>query len=427
MAVPAVAEPVFVLGPLRSGASLLAWSLSLHPRLMAVPDGTSIGRIAAGLCAAVADGPQAQRWPMTLPGSDAVCVALGDALNEVVLRGPAGIEGGAAALGGGATRWCDATPAHALHVLSLLRLFPRLKFIHVARDVRATVGAMVDRQLGKIDAQVLTLPEAEQHWLETTRACLLAERALGADLVLRVQRDELIARPEATLRRCLDFLGEAFDTACLWPLKEYPADEQEVEPPRRRVGRWTPSDEARALSRRLVKGQQWPRLSAWRARNALAAMSQNTDSATGPTRPSGDRREATGALQQLVVSAVPAGTSAIVISRGDPARVALPGRTGWHFPQTDGGVYAGHHPATGADAIAHLEALRGRGAAYLVIPADEAWWLEHYTDFAQHLCDRYPVVAFQEDTGIVIALQEGSAGLARWHVGVRRGLAVEMS
>ena len=30
----------------------------------------------------------------------------------------------------------------------------------------------------------------------------------------------------------------------------------------------------------------------------------------------------------------------------------------WHFPQTADGVYAGHYPATGEAAIAHLESLR---------------------------------------------------------------------
>jgi len=34
------------------------------------------------------------------------------------------------------------------------------------------------------------------------------------------------------------------------------------------------------------------------------------------------------------------------------------GRTGLHFPQVENGVYAGHHPADGDEAIAHLEQLR---------------------------------------------------------------------
>ena len=56
-----------------------------------------------------------------------------------------------------------------------------------------------------------------------------------------------------------------------------------------------------------------------------------------------------------------------------------------HFPQTDDGTYAGHHPADSSDAISHLESLRGKGARFFVIPATSGWWLEHYADLARHL------------------------------------------
>jgi hypothetical protein len=60
---------------------------------------------------------------------------------------------------------------------------------------------------------------------------------------------------------------------------------------------------------------------------------------------------------------LPAGSVVAVASKGDDGLVRFDGRTGWHFPQTPAGVYAGHHPAE--DAVAgHLEDLRRRGARY---------------------------------------------------------------
>ena len=42
------------------------------------------------------------------------------------------------------------------------------------------------------------------------------------------------------------------------------------------------------------------------------------------------------------------------------------------------GTYAGHHPADSAEAIAHLEALRAKGAEYIVFPQTALWWLDYY-------------------------------------------------
>jgi hypothetical protein len=90
---------------------------------------------------------------------------------------------------------------------------------------------------------------------------------------------------------------------------------------------------------------------------------------------------------------VPQGATVLVISKGDSALVDLPNRRGWHFPQTEHGAYAGQHPASSAEAIERLEALRTQGAQYLVIPATSRWWLDYYTEFRDHLetyCARQP-------------------------------------
>ncbi len=103
---------------------------------------------------------------------------------------------------------------------------------------------------------------------------------------------------------------------------------------------------------------------------------------------------------------IPIGATVLVISKGDSALLELPGRTGWHFPQTERGTYAGHHPAGSAEAIAHLEALRRRGAHFLLIPATASWWLDHYRGFRRHLEARYPRMGSAGDPCSIYALGE---------------------
>jgi glycosyltransferase involved in cell wall biosynthesis len=96
-------------------------------------------------------------------------------------------------------------------------------------------------------------------------------------------------------------------------------------------------------------------------------------------------------VREVAREAVPAGATVLVVSRGDDTMLDLGGPRGQHFPQTDAGVYAGHYPADSAAAIAHVEALRNKGAEYLLFPQTAFWWLDHYADLRTHLdrhCDR---------------------------------------
>jgi hypothetical protein len=111
-----------------------------------------------------------------------------------------------------------------------------------------------------------------------------------------------------------------------------------------------------------------------------------------------------GRMQALLRDRVPRGAIVAVVSRGDEQLVTLPGRRGWHFPQAESGVYAGHHPADSDAAIAHLERLRARGARYLVIPRTSFWWLEHYRGFAAHLERVSACLARDERTCALFAL-----------------------
>ncbi len=144
-----------------------------------------------------------------------------------------------------------------------------------------------------------------------------------------------------------------------------------------------------------------------------AALSGRAPAGALPT-PELDQRRRIHTLRAAVEGSIPTGALVLVVSRGEDDLVKLRGLRGWHFPRDRSGAYAGHHPAGSEEAIAHLEFLRARGADYLVIPADELWWLEHYEGFARHLDQRYARVAASGSACQIYHLHEG----ARAHAGI---------
>jgi GT2 family glycosyltransferase len=102
-------------------------------------------------------------------------------------------------------------------------------------------------------------------------------------------------------------------------------------------------------------------------------------------RPSERYLETVAGIRDVVRSSVPIGAQVLVVSKGDDDLIELDGHRGAHFPQVDGGVYAGHHPADSSDAIAGLERLRAAGAEFVVFPQTSLWWLDYYGDLRAYL------------------------------------------
>jgi hypothetical protein len=119
--------------------------------------------------------------------------------------------------------------------------------------------------------------------------------------------------------------------------------------------------------------------------NSRLRMELCKDSADSPSLRYQQLRERIRAAAQQYI---PPDATVLVVSRGDGSLLDL-GFCGWHFPRTSRGAYAGYHPADSAEAIAHLEELRSKGAEYLLIPETSEWWLDHYAEFHKHLETHY--------------------------------------
>ena len=108
---------------------------------------------------------------------------------------------------------------------------------------------------------------------------------------------------------------------------------------------------------------------------------------------------------------VPRGSVVLIASKGDEELLHIQGYRAWHFPQNLAGVYAGHHPANSAEAIAHLRRLQSRGAQYLAIPWTARWWLEHYGELATHLNTVHELTVSTDGVCVVYELREAAVSV----------------
>jgi hypothetical protein len=116
------------------------------------------------------------------------------------------------------TRWIDGTPEYSYYIGALRKLFPDAQFVHIVRDVRSVVDSMLNFRMSNGVALVNTEQEAYEYWLGTVQACMRAEQAYGSEVIYRLRYEDLIQRPERTIRKVLDFLKEPYSDACLQPL-----------------------------------------------------------------------------------------------------------------------------------------------------------------------------------------------------------------
>ncbi len=109
-------------------------------------------------------------------------------------------------------------------------------------------------------------------------------------------------------------------------------------------------------------------------------------------------------IRNTVRTQLPHGASVAVISKGDEELLRFEGRRGWHYPQAENGRYANVYPAHSDEAIAQLETLRNRGAGFLLIPKPAFWWLEHYSQFKDHLDRLYRLSVRDSETCLIFNL-----------------------
>ena len=128
----------------------------------------------------------------------------------------------------GKPSWVELTGRSVIYAPTLLRLFPRAKFINIVRDGRAVAGG----HLKKVDMTDDPL-EALATWERMIRASDAGMRGVPREAVLVINRDQLVTRDrEGTFSRVVEFL-EVEDDAPMRSLFD-----RKIPPERAHCERW---------------------------------------------------------------------------------------------------------------------------------------------------------------------------------------------
>jgi Sulfotransferase family len=234
-------KPIFVVGSPRSGTSILTWCLGRHPNMLALPESSWMGDLAIDLAICYQIGTARANLSvlsaMDVPREE-FFASFGESINHLILSHRKDLERKRAGPSRAGTssvpsafkrtdskyeakaRWVDGTPEYSFYICGLRKLFPQALFIHIVRDVTSVVRSMLNFYRVTGIHLVANEEEAYNYWLRTVSSCLLAERAYGPRVVLRLRYSDFVDRPESTMRSLLDFLGEPYTAECLTPLEK---------------------------------------------------------------------------------------------------------------------------------------------------------------------------------------------------------------
>ena len=110
-------------------------------------------------------------------------------------------------------------------------------------------------------------------------------------------------------------------------------------------------------------------------------------------------------IRRVVADHLPRGAVVAVLSQGDPQMLNLGPLTCWHYPQTPDGKPVAGDLRSSEEAIESLEALRARGASYLLVPATSAWWWLHYQEWSSYLHTKHHLVSEHQGVMTLFALR----------------------
>lgn len=224
-------EPVFVVGPYRSGTSILTWALGQHPSIWPLPETNFVAMLGTGAVGGYWMGALPARSYFELCDVSIeeylthVGCMIDDFMKKTTMRRfersqferihPKDVVPQAAfnqnfefarTLFGNKRRWVDGTPEHAGHMALLRRLFPAAKFVCTVRNPVDVIGSMINFE--KVGGMSADLREATDMWKRMTEATLLGARAFGSNVVTFVSYEAITASPDTALSEIFDFLGE---------------------------------------------------------------------------------------------------------------------------------------------------------------------------------------------------------------------------
>jgi hypothetical protein len=203
--------PFFIVGSPRSGTTLMKTILDEHPRLAIPPESHFIVGLRQKQKVSFGGGnvsvedilrhPRFLVWDMDPD-------LLREHVNTAGPRDYAELVAAtfeAYAKSRNKERWGDKTPGYSAYMPYLQKLFPGALFIHMIRDGREVAASLADFPWGPRSAV-----GGAFWWRKKITKARRDAAKLMMGTYIEVRLDELIARPEDTMRRVCDFLKESY-------------------------------------------------------------------------------------------------------------------------------------------------------------------------------------------------------------------------
>jgi hypothetical protein len=182
--------PVFVVGSMRSGSTMLRLILDSHPRIAVPPETGFMGAVAA--TKRIPEWKFGDGWYERLGWTE---TELDERLRDFydgLFRRYAAEQG--------KPRWGEKTPFHTLHMAQMARIFPDAAFVGIVRHPGAVASSLHRRFHYEF-------AEAVDYWADTNQQMLRAATALGDRFGL-CRYEDLVRDGEGVLRELLAFLDE---------------------------------------------------------------------------------------------------------------------------------------------------------------------------------------------------------------------------
>lgn len=192
-----VAGPIFVVGSMRSGSTMLRLILDSHP---AIAIGAETGFV-GGLLAtkSIPNWRYGNEWYRRLEWTEGeVDERLRDFYGGMFARHAATQ---------GKRRWGEKTPFHTSHMAAMAQVFPDAAFVGIVRHPGA-VAASLRKSFH------YTFADALSYWQATNLDMVRAANALGSRFVA-CRYEDLVFEGEPVLRELMDFLDESWSSGLL--------------------------------------------------------------------------------------------------------------------------------------------------------------------------------------------------------------------
>ncbi len=194
-------EPFFVVGPLRSGTTLLRLLIDHHPQINCFGEfegavSQAIGDRWPDLEAYhrfVANDRQTQAHQLTVNKNLDYVELVKSFLEQIYDRQPGNLIG--------------ASIHSRMDLLPLI--WPKARFIHLLRDPRDVANSCIGM------GWVGNVHEGAQYWLKPERHWDLLCSRVDASRRMTVRFEDLVADPDGEMKRICDFLGVEYDVAML--------------------------------------------------------------------------------------------------------------------------------------------------------------------------------------------------------------------